>query len=40
MIIKESLAQSKAGVVSDSAIVAAENRFGKFAADGSHIIQA
>jgi beta-glucosidase/6-phospho-beta-glucosidase/beta-galactosidase len=40
LIIKESLSQSKAGVVSDSAISAAANKFGKLAADGSHIIQA
>jgi beta-glucosidase/6-phospho-beta-glucosidase/beta-galactosidase len=38
LIMKESLSQSKAGIVSDSAIAAAENKFGKFAADGSHII--
>jgi beta-glucosidase/6-phospho-beta-glucosidase/beta-galactosidase len=37
-IIKESLSQSKYGVVTDSAIAAAENKFGKFAEDGSHII--
>ena len=34
LIIKESLSQSKAGVVSDSAIAGAENKFGNFAADG------
>jgi beta-glucosidase/6-phospho-beta-glucosidase/beta-galactosidase len=40
LIIKESLSHSRNGVVTDSAIGAAENKFGKFAADGSHIIQA
>jgi beta-glucosidase/6-phospho-beta-glucosidase/beta-galactosidase len=40
LIIKESLSQSKDGVVTDTAIAAAENKFGKFAVDGSHIIQA
>jgi beta-glucosidase len=38
LIIKESLSQSKDGIVSSSAIVAAENKFGIFAADGSCII--
>jgi beta-glucosidase len=39
-IIKESLSQSKDGGVTDSAIAAAENRFGTFTADGSRMIQA
>jgi beta-glucosidase len=38
LIIRESLSQSKDGIVSNSAIVAAENKFGIFAADGSCII--
>jgi beta-glucosidase len=38
LIIGESLSESEDGVVTDSAIAAAENKFGKFAADGSHII--
>jgi hypothetical protein len=38
LIIKGSLTQNKDGVVTDSAITTAENKFGKFAADGSHII--
>jgi beta-glucosidase/6-phospho-beta-glucosidase/beta-galactosidase len=40
LIIRQSLSQSKDGKVTDSAIAAAEKKFGKFAADGSHIIQA
>lgn len=38
LIIKESLSQSKDGVISDSAIVAAQNKFGIFTEDGSRII--
>jgi beta-glucosidase len=38
LIIKESLSQSKDGVISDSAIVAAQNKFGIFTEDGSSII--
>jgi beta-glucosidase/6-phospho-beta-glucosidase/beta-galactosidase len=38
LIIKESLSQNKDGVVTDSAIAAAERKFGKFAADGSYMI--
>jgi beta-glucosidase/6-phospho-beta-glucosidase/beta-galactosidase len=38
LIIKESLSQSKDGVITDSAIAAAEKKFGKFAADGSYMI--
>jgi beta-glucosidase len=38
LIIKESLSQSKDGVITDSAIAAAENKFGRFAADGSYMI--
>ena len=38
LIIGESLSQSEDGVVTDSAIAGAENKFGKFAADGSRII--
>ena len=34
LIIKESISQSKAGVVTNSTIAGAENEFGKFAADG------
>jgi len=39
LIIRESLFQSKDGVVTESAIAAAAKKFGRFAADGSHIIQ-
>jgi beta-glucosidase/6-phospho-beta-glucosidase/beta-galactosidase len=38
LIIKESLSQSKDGVISDSAIAAAQNKFGIFTEDGSRII--
>jgi beta-glucosidase len=40
LIIRESLSQSKdgGGVVTDSAIAAAKNKFGTFTADGLHII--
>ena len=38
LIIKESLSQRKGGVVTDFAIAVAENKFGKFAADGSYMI--
>ena len=37
LIIKESLSQSKDGVVTGSGIAEAEDKFGKFAADGSSI---
>ncbi|HEY7108933.1 MAG TPA: family 1 glycosylhydrolase [Nitrososphaeraceae archaeon] len=39
LIIRESIFQSKDGVVTESAIEAAAKKFGRFAADGSHIIQ-
>jgi beta-glucosidase len=38
LIIRESLSQSKEGVVTDSAITAAQNKFGTFTDDGSRII--
>jgi beta-glucosidase len=38
LIIKESLSQSKDGVISDSAIAAAQSKFGIFTEDGSSII--
>jgi beta-glucosidase/6-phospho-beta-glucosidase/beta-galactosidase len=38
LIIKESRNQNKHGVVTDSAIEAAQNKFGSFSPDGSHII--
>jgi beta-glucosidase/6-phospho-beta-glucosidase/beta-galactosidase len=38
LIIKESVSQSKDGVISDSAIAAAQNKFGTFTEDGSRII--
>jgi beta-glucosidase len=38
LIVKESLSQSEDGVISDSAIAAAQNKFGIFTEDGSHII--
>lgn len=40
LIIKESFAQNKAGVISDSAISKSKDKFGIFAADGSTIINA
>jgi hypothetical protein len=38
LIIRESLSQSKDGIVSDSAIAAAQHKFGMFTVDGSSII--
>ena len=38
LIIKESVSQSKNGIISDSAIAAAQNKFGTFTEDGSRII--
>ena len=38
LIVKESLSQSEDGIISDSAIAAAQNKFGIFTEDGSHII--
>ena len=38
LIIKESFYQNKDGVISDSAIAVAQNRFGTFTEDGSRII--
>jgi hypothetical protein len=38
LIIKESVSQSKNGVISDSAIAAAQNKFGTFTEDGSRVI--
>jgi beta-galactosidase len=38
LIIKESISQSKDGVVTESAIAKAQNKFGTFTSDGSHII--
>jgi hypothetical protein len=39
LIIKESFAQNKDGVISDSAISKSKDKFGIFAADGSTIIK-
>jgi beta-glucosidase/6-phospho-beta-glucosidase/beta-galactosidase len=38
LIIKESFSQNKDGIISDSAIAAAQNKFGIFTDDGSRII--
>jgi beta-glucosidase len=38
LIVKESVSQSEDGIISDSAIAAAQNKFGIFTEDGSHII--
>jgi beta-glucosidase len=38
LIIKESFSQNKEGIIADSAITAAQNKYGTFTEDGSRII--